>query len=259
MAKSAQNNRFTLLDDRVPNRLVWRSWGADKTGKNHFGFTAPAPIYGQYLDPGGTEGVADKFIRGECGYAPKEIRGIPYRFKKGGMDREEVIALRDQFIEDYEFALNHQARTIQWDETEVWELFRWAEFDDESDAPRNYGALNAKYRYLIQSAYDAGVNLHLVQKVKEKWGQNAKGSPVPLGIYEPMGFKEANYIVQANLEHLWDKTRGFGVRVVNCRQNMTIAGEEFWQFDEDGEPSFALDFPTFAQLVFPSTTEEDWA
>lgn len=250
MARTVHVDRgnFKPLATTIPPRIIYRSWGQEKTGKNHFGFTGPSPIFGQYLDPGGTEGVAEKFIAGGEFGPPKEIYGTMYRFNKSTMDKAAAIEIRDQFIEDYDLALK-RARTVQWDETEVWELFRWAEFDSDSDAPRLYAPLNARYRALLQAAYDSGVCLQLVQKVRERWGQNAKGSPVPLGVYEPTGFKEANYIVQMNLEHVWDKEQGFGVKVVNCRQNMTLSGETFW----------GMDFPSLAQLVFPHTTQEDWA
>lgn len=129
-------------------------------------------------------------------------------------------------------------------------MFRWAEFGGESDAPKNYNQLNARYRMLVQSAYDAGVNLQLIQKMKEKWGTNPSGKGLaPTGEFEPMGFKEANYIVQANLEHTWNEETGeFSVKVVNCRQNMSIAGQTYQ----------GLDFPTLAMLVFPKTDEGDW-
>jgi hypothetical protein len=248
--KAADSGRFAQHASAPSYRLIVRSWGLDKTGKNHFGFTAPGPIFGQYFDPGGIEGVADKFQAGEVeGYAAKEIMSRTYRFQKATMDQAHAIEVRDEFIEDYEFALT-QARTVQWDETEVWELFRWAEFGGESDAPKNYGLLNARYRSLIQAAYDAGVNLQLIQKVKEKWGaaKNGKGL-APTGEYEPTGFKEANYVVQANLEHSWNADDQFSVKVVNCRQNMTISGQEF--------PG--LDWPTLGCLVFPKSDESDWA
>jgi hypothetical protein len=249
MAKARDVGNFGSLGAKLKNRIVWRSWGKDKTGKNHFGYTAPGPIFGQYFDPGGYEGVAEKFVNGtvqmpdsdEC-YPPKDIMGCVYRFNKASMDQERAIELRDQFIDDYEKALT-LARTIQWDETEVWELFRFAEFGRESAKGQNYGPINGNYRYLLQCGYDAGVNLQLIQKVKETW-KNDK----PSGEYAPMGFKEANYIVQANLEHSWSKADGFGIEVVNCRQNMALAGDQF----------FNMDFSTFAQMVYPDSAPEDW-
>lgn len=250
MKTSKNFGNFRRLSGEARHRMIVRSWGSDKTGKNHFGYTGPSPIFGQYFDPGGDEGVADKFIRGEVeGFEAKEIHAVYYRFDKTQMDQKDAIRIRDQFIDDYEMALEH-ARLIQWDETEVWELFRWAEFAAESDAPRSYGPLNARYRMLIQAAYDKGCNLQLVQKVKERWGTDKNGKNLaPMGVFDPQGFKECNYIVQANLEHSWTKEDGFRVKIVNCRQNMTIAGEEFTNFD----------WPTLGQLVFPNSTSEDWA
>ncbi len=246
-AKKSTGN-FAPIDPDDIYRLIYRSWGPEKSGKNHFGFTGPAPIYGLYLDPGGVEGVAQKFVKGTVkGFGPKEINAVYYRFKKNETDRDAAIEMRDTFLEDYALALRN-ARTIQLDETELWELFRWAEFDGESDAPRNYGALNAKYRQLLQDAYDSGVNLQLVQKIKERWTQNAKGSPVPSGVFEPMGFKEANYIVQANLEHSYDAETGkFSVRVVNCRQNMGVVGTHE-----------SLTFPELGSMVFGEESEDSW-
>jgi len=247
MAKVTSYGNFKPLDSTNRHRLIVRSWGPEKAGKNHFGFTGPSPIFGQYFDPGGTEGVAEKFIRGEYG-APKEIHAITYRFDKSDVSQAQAVDIRDQFILDYEVALQN-ARTVQWDETEVWELFRWAQFGGDSDAPKFYAPLNAKYRFLIQSAYDAGVNLQLIQKVKEKWGENSKGQPRPTGGFEPTGFKEGNYICQANLEHAWDAENGFSVLVHNCRQNMTLSGERFGN----------LDWATLGMLVYPDSNESEWA
>ena len=234
---------FTPLTDETRYRLIYRSWGLEKTGKNHFGFTGPDPIYGLYFDPGGIEGVAEKFIRGEVDGRKREINAKFYRFRKSDEDSQEVAnEIREQFNEDYQFALKN-ARTIQWDETEFWAVCRFAEFGRESARTREYGPLNGYYRGLLQDAYDAGVNLQLIQKVKEMYEDDKR-----TGTYEPTGFKEAGYIVQANLCHTWDADKGFGVQIVNCRQNMQLAGEM----------NYDVDFPQVAQMVFPDSSEEDW-
>ena len=101
------------------------------------------------------------------------------------------------------------------------------------------------------------MNLVLIQKMKERWAISKKmkndgrivDSPYPSGEWEPVGFKEAGYIVQVNLRHSWAKEKGFIVEVVNCRQNMEIAGTEY--------PGLTL--PELGQLVFPESTEEDWS
>lgn len=252
MAKSTatQWGNFQPVSDAVPYRLIWRSYGGEKTGKDHFGLTAPGPIAIQSFDIG-LEGVVEKFLKAPLG--PKEIVATHYEFDRNDCSQEAAKELSERFDEDYTLALK-KARTIIWDtETELWELERYAEFGENqqgvsTDAPKNYVRLNGRYRDRIQRAYDSGVNLQLIQKVKERWTLNAKGSPVPSGNFEPTGFKEANYIVQVNLRHSWEKERGFVLDVINCRQNMGIAGESFEN----------LSFPELAMLVFPESSEEDW-
>ncbi len=229
MTQSTQWGNFKPVNDVIPFRLIWRSYGQEKTGKNHFGLTAPGPIAIQSFDIG-LEGVVEKFQKAPLG--PKEIMFTEYEFDKSDDSQEAAQAICDQFVADYELALT-KARTIIWDtETELWELFRFAEFGMNeqgvsTDRPARYVKLNGRYRDLIQRAYDSGVNLQLIQKVKERWKENAKGSPVPSGNFEPTGFKEAGYIVQANIKHTWDKERGFVIDCVNVRQNMELAGEQF--------------------------------
>lgn len=242
--------KFIPVKEIIPYRLIWRSYGPEKVGKSHFGFSAPGPIAVQSFDIG-LEGVVEKFVK-----AGKDIRAISYEFDKDDCTQGAAVAIRDQFIKDFQVALQ-VARTIIWDtETELWEVFRYAEFDAMSDAPKNYVQLNARYRDLIQQAYDTGVNLQLIQKVKEKWktvqGTDRNGRPVdkpyPSGEMEPTGFKEAGYIVQANFRHSWEKERGFVIDVLNCRQNMAVSGESFEN----------LEFADIAQLVFPDSTEANW-
>ena len=258
MAKvvAASGNPFTAVSADERFRLVWRSWGLDKTGKNHFGLTGPGPIFGQYFDPAALEGVAEKFIRGDesVGGIPKEISAKFYRFRKNvGEDTAERMEackeLRDEFVADYQYALKH-ARTIQWDETEFWAVCRFGEFGRESAKTREYGPINDFYRGLILDAIDAGVNLQLIQKVKQAYKDD---KPVD-GAYLPTGFKEAGYIVQLNVHHTWSLEEGFGIEIANCRQNMSLAGERFTTADSPGMTSFGA----VAQMVYPDSTEEDW-
>lgn len=247
MAKVKEKNfgNFAAVSADDTYRLIYRSWGLDKVGKNHFGFTMPDPILGLYLDPAGTEGVAQRFMRGEFG-PKKDIRSIQYRYNKSKDSQSKAIELRDQWIEDYAHALT-VARSVQWDETETWELFRFAEFGGESSLGRDYGPLNGMYRGLIQDAFDAGVNLQLIQKVKEKW-KNDK----PTGEFDPLGFKQAGNIVQVSLEHTYESDEGFKVKIVNCRQNTAIWGMDLTQ-EEDN-----ISFQDLGVLVYPESNREDW-
>ncbi len=245
---------FTEVEDVPHHRLIFRSFGAEKVGKDHFGLTMPGPIAIQSFDIG-LEGVVEKFLRAPLG--PKQIMKCEYQFDKNNASQDDAIALKERFVEDFEAALK-VARSIIWDtESEVWEVFRFAVLGGASAAPNQYVELNAEYRDLIQKAYDADVNLQLIQKIKEKWvtvvvadkNGNHKEKGRPSGQFEASGFKEAHYIVQANIEHKWDKERGFIINVINCRQNMAVAGEEFENSD----------FPTLAQMIFPETEAEEWA
>lgn len=264
---SKQWGRFAPVSTQIPYRLIWRSYGPEKSGKSHLGLSAPGPIAIQSFDIG-LEGVVEKFTK-----QGKDIRYTKYEFDKNDCSQAAAKTIRDRFVEDFSTVLEpisasearetsrktgeSRARTVIWDtETELWEVFRYAEFGDISDAPKSYVGLNARYRDLIQRAYNANVNLQLIQKVKERWGVVKKekrdgstvDSPYPTGIFEPTGFKEAGYIVQANLEHRWVKDQGFIVKVLNCRQNMNIAGGEFEN----------IEFAELGQLVFPETSEEQW-
>jgi hypothetical protein len=246
--KAADWGRFAAISEAVNYRLIFRSYGPEKVGKNHFGFTAPGPIAVLSFDIG-LEGTVEKFLR-----EGKDIRYVEYEFAKNDCSQEAAQVMVEQFMVDYALALK-VARTVIIDtETELWDLFRYAEFGVNqqgvsTDKPKDYVKLNSKYRDFIQQAYDGGVNLQLIQKVKERWKTNEKGSPVPSGNFEPSGFKEAGYITQATLSHSWTKEEGFAVEVKNCRQNMGIAGEIFYN----------IDFATLGQLVFTDSTEADWA
>lgn len=245
---------FTPLSSSIPRRLVWRSWGREKSGKNHFGLTAPGPIYGLYFDPGGLEGMAEKFQAGfQCGdytYEPREIHGIQFRFNKKRNGQDEAKELKQAWIAAYEEALNN-AKTIQLDETELWELCRFAEWGRESAKGREYGPLNGEYRGWIQDAFDAGVNLQLIQKVKEEWIDDK-----PSGEMIPFGFKQAGNIVQVNLEHSYTppadpeapKADGFNVRIYECRQNMALSFENYGN----------IDFATLGCLIYADSELEEW-
>jgi len=237
-------SKFTPLTSSIPRRLVWRSWGREKSGKNHFGLTAPGPVYGLYFDPGGLEGMVEKFLD------EKEVHAIQFRFNKKRNGQDEAKALKQDWIDAYEESLNN-AKTIQWDETELWELCRFAEWGRESAKGREYGPLNGEYRGWIQDAFDAGVNLQLIQKVKEEWIDDK-----PSGEMVPFGFKQAGNIVQVNLEHSYTppedpdapKADGFNVKIYECRQNMGLSFENYGN----------IDFATLGQLIYPDSEAEEW-
>ena len=248
--KSTWGN-FTPVKETMPHRLIWRSYGPEKSGKNHFGLTAPGPVAIQCFDVLGLEGTVEKFRA-----QGKDIHVCKYHLDINDSDVQQMAKnVLTRFTEDFEVAQNN-ARTIQWDETELWRVFRYAELGDKSATPSAYDAVNFKYAEMIHQVDDTNVNFQLIQKVKEKWNTveevNREGRKVskgrPSGQMVPTGMKEVQFLVQANISHTWDKENGFGVHIANCRQNMAIAGESY----------YGVEFAEIAQLVFPESDESDW-
>lgn len=244
-------------------RLIFRSEGEEKVGKDHFGLTMPGPYVKFQFDPQGIEGVADKFLD------EKEIRIFNYkrlskrRFRDkqdGSKAQDEAKKQRDQFLDDIQLAIDNGTRSISVDETDVWKLFRFAEFGAASNAPKNYEVLNDDYYGWFQAIVDSDANLQLVQKMKDQWGNyddvdpqtgKTKKKPYATGLREPNGWNEAKYAVQANLKHTWerrDDSPVFTVEIINCRQNMEIAGTSYEGYT----------FPDVTMLVFPATSIEEW-
>lgn len=239
-------------------RLIYRSFGEDKVGKDHFGLTMPGPYVKHQFDPQGIEGVVDKFVdEKDCFiFNYKKLQKRRFRDKaQGTKAQDEAKAQRDAFLDNIELTLANGARSISVDETELWALFRFAEFGAASNAPKNYEILNDDYYAWFQAVVDSGVNLQCVQKMKDAWGTYddvvdgvKKKKPYATGERETTGFKELKYIVQANIAHHWTQERGFWITLVNCRQNMAIGGKEF----------DAYTFPDLAIEVFPDTQMEEW-
>ncbi len=251
MAKVTDWGNFQEASDVVTPRLIWCSTGAEKTGKNYLGLSAPGPIAIQCFDVLGLQGTVEKFKA-----EGKDVRVCKYRFDINDTDAQTMAQdVLGQFQEDYKVALRN-ARTIQWDETELWRVFRYAKLGDKSATPSAYDAVNFEYAEMIHQIDDTNANFQLIQKVKEKWNSveetDRNGKKVtrgkPSGQMAPTGFKEVKYIVQANISHSWNKEQGFVIDVVNCRQNMQLAGEQYEN----------IDFQTLAMLVFPESSEGDW-
>lgn len=254
MAKSIQtlDSRFSKAPSIVKARLIGLSAGEVGSGKSSFWLSAPGPIVVFSLDQG-LEGVVEEFQQ------DKEIFVQEYEWlPTEETSQEEAIQLRDQFTEDFEFALT-RARTIVIDkETQLWELFRYAEFGAPNDAPRNYPALNQRYRRLLNMPKGSDANFGIIQSMKDRWvtknksdGTGTKGFNT--GERVPQGFGEADEIVHMTLMHqringefsyTVGKSRGPGSREVQD-QTFTVL-----------DPKTA--FTELAMMVYPETSEDDW-
>lgn len=239
----------------MKNRLIGRSYGEVKSGRSRLWLTAPAPIVAFTFSPDEYEGVAaDQF-------AAKDIYVNTYDWvPTDELEQDEAIAIRDKFIEDWEYAIQHVDHgTLLVDkETTLWELFRYAEFGAPNDAPRNYPQLNQRYRKYLNMPKAGICNAGFIQDMKDEWKTvpkkdkngvivGEKGSST--GNRVSMGFSELEAIVHMNLFH-FRRGGDFYLRPEGIRGPAAC--------DVQGQEYENLSFPEFASLVFPETSPEDW-
>ncbi len=240
-------NRFTLATAPVKNRIIGGSFGEVGTLKTSFWLGAPGPIVVQSTDRG-LEGVIEPFQK------KKDIYVAEYDANTADVTQTQAQDVRDAFIEDFQVAIK-KAKTVLWDkETQIYEIFKWAEFGAPSGNPKDYYPLFQRYRSLFNLAKDSDVNFGVIQGMKTPWVSEAKasgkiGAAPSKSRRERRGMAEVEELVHINIEHVLEdgefrlkigKARGPGGQDV---QNTEIA---------------FCDFATFATLIFPETTEEDW-
>jgi hypothetical protein len=231
-------------------RLIIASGGEEREGKTQFGFTAPGPIACFPFD-NNTPELIQKWLKMKKILIPNE-----------SLDYTEATAMQewkpiwDRFEALWKDAVNSPSiRTIMCDTgTEAYELCRLAEFGKLAEVmPTNYARVNAKFKRLIDMTYTTDKNIIFIHQLKDVYKNNNRTGERQLSGYGLIGYK-----VQINLRH-WrllenrDEvvgTEGFGISIVNCTQNETLAGT----FLE--EPSNT--WQDLGQLVYPGTKYEDW-
>ncbi len=221
---------FAPAQTKVRRRLIVSIEGEEKTGKDHFAFTAPDPIGVQSFDDG-LEGVVEKFVNGLAtagGIAipkkqilVKEYRLPPNLAAEPNFDYTSVWAA---FVKDYRALLAAGVRTVIWDTaTELWELLRMLRFGKLAQVqPHNYGPVNGEYVGLLREAYNAHSNLILLHSTRAEY-VNDKAT----GKKERAGFNATGFKVQVNLKTFRvDSEEGseFSIKVLDCRQNGQLNG-----------------------------------
>ena len=234
---------FEPAPTKLKRRLVVSIEGEEKTGKDHFAFTAPGPIGVQSFDHG-MEGVVEKFVNGRA-----TVNGAPHPkktiYKKeyhiaptrtGGARGNVSIADPDfnytavweKFVGDYHAMLEAGVRSIIWDTgTQIYELQRLHLFGKLSEVPPNmWGPQKAEYRQLVRDAYDSNTNLIMLHSMRPLYVDDKRTNKL-----EMAGFGDIGYAVQVNLktfrvdfEPNEDGEAGsdFMIKVLDCRQNPTV-------------------------------------
>lgn len=250
MGKSSSNPfaRYTRADQPCKPRIIAGSFGEAGSGKTHFWMGAPAPIVVHSFDKG-LEGVVEKF------QDEKEIYFVSHDWSPTDeISQDEAKEIRDKFIEDYKHSLT-VARTVVIDrETDMWEVYRYAEFGSPNDSPKDYDALNKRYRWLVNAAKATDVNLGMLQGMKDIWSSKMNPNTGKVGLggrthRERAGMRELESLVHVNIEHAREEGQ-FLIRVGKSRGpgSNVVQDETFSN----------LTFAEFGQMLFPDSSENDW-
>lgn len=240
---------FQKANQDYKHRLIGRSYGEGGSRKTSFWLEGPGPIAVFSLDQG-LEGVVERYQKDKDIYV-KEYDWSPTE----ELSQDDAVELRNTFLADYEMALEH-ARTVIIDkETDLWELFRYAEFGAPNDAPRNYPQLNQRYRRMVNMPKALDINVGFIQGMKDEWvtvkkrdGSGEKGANSGRRI--PQGFGELEGLVHVNLFHTGHSPDNWAIEVGKVRGPGVpdVADQRF-----EG-----VTFTELAMLIFPGTSEEDW-
>lgn len=244
-------NDCEVLNEDSPTSITWVSTGDAGSGKSFFALTAPGPIWVAAFDPHGMDRVSTEIKRG------KEIRVSRYPFNAGQYDTEQAVKkaaneIWHQFLDNYAAALMH-ARTIIWDrEDMIYKMQRYSNWGSTSAAPKDYEDLYIETVGLIQAAKEHGVNLGMLQGLREKWVTKydaTKGKSVGqnTGDMIPDGMKKIKDHVDVSLFHRWDEEAKAYVVKIGKFTNPTFRDEEL-----------PLDFPSMASAAYPDSDPSLW-
>lgn len=255
---------FVQATDEERYRLFGLSDGEPGSRKTSFWLGGPGPVCVFSLDQG-LEGVVSRELRNNPGkqVMVKEFDWAPLK----DVDMQDTAVQRRDEVEQlyYDVALPN-ARTILFDkEGDFWSLFRYAEFGPEqNDSPRNYPALNQRYRKLVNAAKARDINVGFIDGMKDEWG--AKVNPktgaqgaASTGRRIRSGFGELEGLVHVVLHHSGlgpqdpenpDPKRDWNITVGKAR------GPEGWQYA--GKEIGDMSFVEVAQLLFPDSDIANW-
>ena len=248
---------FTKVSPDVmpPRRLVMRVGGHEKDGKTHFALTMPAPIALLNIDRG-LEGMYEKFARVKELHLSGDFRAMPSETMQDNERRWEAI------LSAYKSALNdNHIRSILFDtDTEAWEIVRLAYLGKLVGVKElHYPEINSIFRGIIDMALAHDKNVMFTCRLRKQYVKTGKkskaGHPESAwnGLYEESGFGEFGSIAQCNLRAHIVNEDGVNIptlRIINCRQNMSMNGEVF----EGDEACFSW----VAANIIDGTSPEEW-
>lgn len=248
------------------HRLFGELDGEPGSRKSSFALEGPAPIFIFGLDKG-LEGVVNRVIdeHAERTGEPKEIHVWERSwFPTQDQDLQaEAIQLRDEFAEAWEVAINNGRTVIIDKENDLWALYRYAEFGPPANGEqRDYGALNQRYRRIVNLGKDSDCNVLFIRGMEDVWGTVTKSGGQkgrgPTGKRQPAGFGELSGLVHVVLtfEGTGPNDWQFTVGKVRGPATLTLAGATLAKSPND--PEMPMTLPEFASLVFPDSDDSEW-
>lgn len=203
----------------VPRRIIAAVSGHQKNGKTDFALSAPEPIFYHNFDDG-MEGVVEELAK-----AGKEIYIKRYRMPNDRMDPTMKMARANEVFATYQkmwadSVARGKGTVVVDTHSEEWEIRRLAKFGKLTQVPAFlYTEVNNDLRTDVREAYESGMNIILLQKMKKAYvGKDWSGK------WEPSGYSDLPFLVQANLEAFRDPADGlFKIMIKDCRQNASLS------------------------------------
>lgn len=228
--------------------VVFSVEGLDKSGKTHFGFTAPGPVFYQSTDFG-DEGVIQKhggngkvILRPTAGDYKLDIPTILDRSDPAAMQPFYAAAV-NRFVADYRKAIELGVRSIVWDKgSEFWEWVRLMHYGGRQSAGESNYQLTARangyYRDLLREANVAGINLIVLNELKpvfDSYREDGKLKHFRTDKLESGGNDKDPQLATARLRALFcppeysaageQTTPGhFRIEIRSCRDNPQVVG-----------------------------------
>lgn len=241
---------------KAKRRLIVSIEGPEKSGKNHFAFTAPGTIAFHSTDHG-DEGMIEKFVRGD-GVPKVKIRKAQYRVDvpEGADEKATSKACEpvwSTFRLNYRLGLAQCRTTVVDTSTDIYELIRMTYFGKlQQVMAHHYAPVNTEMKDLFHEAYHSDSNLILLHRVKDEYitrTVQGKEKADKTGAKVMAGFSQTKFETQVHLRTFREDGE-FCAEVVTCRQNPDLVGMVL-----QGD---MLTFTSLGMMIYPDSTEEEW-
>lgn len=169
---------------------------------------------------------------------------------------------------------NPDARTVAIDgDSDTWETQRLAQFGKLTQIPSIlYADVNAARRAMYYRCFDSGKIIVATNKVRDEYviKRDDAGNPIlkdgketreKSGNLARQGFEDENYLFSLQIRHLYkpasinkitkkEMPHQWGIRILKCKPNPGIQGEEIWGSDAN--------FAGLIQLAYPNEPLSVW-